>query len=39
VIGNGTTGLTAITYSIDLTGRWAPHCRVQRVYWLPGEHS
>jgi hypothetical protein len=39
VIGNGKTELTAIAYSIYLTGQWAPRCRVQRVYWLPGEHS
>jgi len=39
VTGNGAAGLTAIAYSIYLSGRWAAHCRVQRIYWLPGDHS
>jgi hypothetical protein len=39
VVGNGTTGLTAVAYNIYLSGRWAPDCRVLRVYWLPGDHS
>ena len=39
VIGNGTTELTAVAYNIYLSGRWAPDCRVLRVYWLPGDHS
>lgn len=39
VIGNGKTELTAAAYSIYLTGRWAPGCRVLRVYWQPGDHS
>lgn len=39
VIGNGEAELTATAYSIYLYGRWAPHCRVVRVYWLPGNHS
>jgi len=39
VIGNGNTELTAVANTIYLSGRWAPHCQVQRVYWLPGDHS
>lgn len=39
VIGNGTTELTAVSYSVYLSGRWAPDCQVLRVYWLPGDHS
>jgi hypothetical protein len=39
VTGNGTTELTAVAYNIYLAGRWAPDCRVLRVYWLPGDHS
>jgi hypothetical protein len=39
VTGNGARDLTAMTSSIYLTGQWAPRCRVQRVYWLPGDHS
>lgn len=39
VIGNGTTELTAVATTIYLSGRWAPHCHVLRVYWLPGDHS
>jgi hypothetical protein len=39
VIGNGKTLLTATAYSLYLYGRWAPACRVVRVYWLPGDHS
>ena len=39
VIGNGKTELTAVTTTIYLSGRWAPHCQVLRVYWLPGDHS
>ena len=39
VIGNGETELTATAYSIYLSGRWAPDCRVVRVYWLPVNHS
>jgi len=38
VIGNGKVGLTAVADGIYLSGRWAPHCRVVRVYWLPGDH-
>jgi hypothetical protein len=38
VIGNGEAELTVTAYSIYLFGRWAPHCRVVRVYWLPGNH-
>jgi len=39
VIGNGTVELTAIAGSVYLSGQWAPDCRVERVYWLPGDHS
>ena len=39
VTGNGTVGLTAVADGIYLSGRWAPDCRVVRVYWLPGDHS
>jgi hypothetical protein len=39
VTGNGTAELTAVAYSIYLSGQWAPDCRVERVYWLPGDHS
>ena len=39
VIGNGTAELTAVANTIYLSGRWAPDCRVLRVYWLPGDHS
>ena len=39
VIGNGKVGLTAVADGIYLSGRWAPECRVVRVYWLPGGHS
>jgi len=39
VIGNGKVGLTAVADGIYLSGRWAPDCRVVRVYWLPGDHS
>ena len=39
VISNGNTQLTAIADNVYLYGRWAPHCRVLRVYWLPGDHS
>jgi hypothetical protein len=39
VIGNGMAELTAVTNTIYLSGRWAPHCHVLRVYWLPGDHS
>ena len=39
VIGNGKVGLTAVADGIYLFGRWAPDCRVVRVYWLPGDHS
>ena len=39
VIGNGTAELTAVANTIYLSGRWAPHCHVLRVYWLPGDHS
>src|SRR5215469_4139991 len=39
VTGNGKTELTAVANTIYLSGRWAPHCQVQRVYWLPGDHS
>ncbi len=39
VIGNGKAELTVTAYSIYLSGRWAPDCRVARVYWLPGDHS
>ena len=38
VTGNGTAGLTAVADGIYLSGRWAPHCRVVRVYWRPGDH-
>jgi hypothetical protein len=38
VIGNGRAVLTATAYDIYLSGRWAPDCRVVRVYWLPGSH-
>ena len=38
VIRNGKAELTATEYSIYLSGRWAPDCRVLRVYWLPGNH-
>ena len=38
VIGNGKVSLTAIADGIYLSGRWAPDCRVVRVYWLPGDH-
>ena len=39
VTGNGKVILTALTNGIYLSGRWAPDCRVMRVYWLPGDHS
>ena len=39
VTGNGTVELTAIADSVYLSGQWAPECRVERVYWLPGDHS
>jgi hypothetical protein len=39
LISNGDTELTAIAGNIYLYGRWAPHCQVLRVYWLPGDHS
>jgi hypothetical protein len=39
VLGNGAAELTAIAGGIYLSGRWAPDCRVERVYWLPGDHS
>lgn len=39
VTGNGTAELTAIAFSIYLSGRWVPHCHVERVYWLPGDHG
>ncbi len=39
VIGNGKAELAATEYSVYLSGRWAPDCRVMRVYWLPGNHS
>ena len=39
VAGNGKVVLTAVTDDIYLSGRWAPDCRVVRVYWLPGDHS
>jgi hypothetical protein len=39
VIGNGTVELTAIAGSVYLSGQWAPDCHVERVYWLPGDHS
>jgi hypothetical protein len=39
VTGNGTAELTVIAYRIYLSGRWAPDCKVERVYWLPGDHS
>lgn len=38
VISNGNTELTAVADSVYLYGRWAPHCQVLRVYWLPGDH-
>lgn len=39
VMRNGSRELTALAYSIYLYGRWAPDCQVQRIYWLPGDHS
>jgi len=39
VTGNGKVVLTAVADGIYLSGRWAPDCRVVRVYWLPGDHS
>jgi len=39
VTGNGKVALTAVADGIYLSGRWAPDCRVVRVYWLPGDHS
>ena len=39
VAGNGKVVLTAVADDIYLSGRWAPDCRVMRVYWLPGDHS
>jgi len=39
VISNGNTDLTAVAGNIYLYGRWAPHCQVLRVYWLPGDYS
>jgi len=39
VIGNGKVALTAVADGVYLSGRWAPDCRVVRVYWLPGDHS
>lgn len=39
VAGNGKVVLTAVADDIYLSGRWAPDCRVVRVYWLPGDHS
>ena len=38
VTRNGKVGLTAVEDGIYLSGRWAPDCRVVRVYWLPGDH-
>lgn len=38
LLGNGKALVTATTYRLYLSGRWTPHCRVMRVYWLPGEH-
>lgn len=35
VVGNGKRALTAVAYSIYLSGRWAPDCQVLRIYWLP----
>jgi hypothetical protein len=39
VPGNGAAELTAIAGGICLSGQRAPDCRVERVYWLPGDHS
>jgi hypothetical protein len=39
VTGNGKVVLTVVADGIYLSGRWAPDCRVVRVYWLPGDHS
>ena len=39
VADNGKVVLTAVADDIYLSGRWAPDCRVVRVYWLPGDHS
>jgi len=39
VAGNGKVVLTAVEDDIYLSGRWAPDCRVVRIYWLPGDHS
>jgi hypothetical protein len=39
VAGNGKVVMTAVADGIYLSGRWAPDCRVVRVYWLPGDHS
>ena len=39
VTGNGNVVLTVVADRIYLSGRWAPDCRVVRVYWLPGDHS
>jgi hypothetical protein len=38
-VKNGTTELTAVTYNIYLSGRWAPDGQVPRVCWLPGDHG
>ncbi len=38
VLGNGNALANATTYSLYLSGRWTPYCRVMRVYWLPGDH-
>lgn len=39
VIGSGKALVTAIAYSLYLSGYWTPDCRVARVGWLPGNHS
>jgi len=39
VTGNGEAELTVTEYRIYMSGRWAPDCRVVRVYWLPGNHG
>lgn len=39
VTGSGKVVLTAVADGIYLSGRWAPDCRVVRVYWLPGDHG
>jgi hypothetical protein len=38
VLGNGKALMTATIYRLYLSGGWTPHCRVMRVYWLPGDH-